>query len=241
MNLFNVDGKIYKTLEKFWTMVWIGFLWIVTSVPLFTLGAASCSAYYAMVKCVRNNEGHSTKEFFKSFKRNFLQATVMTVVYIVVGAAFSFAAWFYYHRQGGFNLGLRWFYYIIILLYLCTVTYAFSWLSRYEMTTFHALTYPIAITLMHLKNSIGLIVFWAASSIALYWAYNTFMFAILILMIPGIKCLLDTFLIEPVLKKYESIALANEKEGAKENGEEKENESKDGENGDDAKESENNL
>ncbi len=230
MNLFNVDGKIYKTLEKFWTMVWIGFLWIVTSVPVFTLGAASCSAYYAMVKCVRNNEGHSTKEFFKSFKRNFLQATVMTVVYIVVGAAFSFAAWFYYHRQGGFNLGLRWFYYIIILLYLCTVTYAFSWLSRYEMTTFHALTYPIAITLMHLKNSIGLIVFWAASSIALYWAYNTFMFAILILMIPGIKCLLDTFLIEPVLKKYESIALANEKEGAKENGEEKENECKDGEN-----------
>ena len=127
MNLFNVDGKIYKTLEKFWTMVWIGFLWIVTSVPVFTLGAASCSAYYAMVKCVRNNEGHSTKEFFKSFKRNFLQATVMTVVYIVVGAAFSFAAWFYYHRQGGFNLGLRWFYYIIILLYLCTVKILISY------------------------------------------------------------------------------------------------------------------
>jgi hypothetical protein len=77
------------------------------------------------------------------------------------------------------------------------------------MSTFHALTYPIAITLMHLRFSIGLIVFWAAATIALYWSYNTFMFAPLLILMPGLKCLADTFMIEPVLKKYESIALAN--------------------------------
>ena len=132
----------------------------------------------------------------------------MTVIYIVVGAAFTYAAWFYYHGQGSLNMGLRWLFYIILLVYLCTITYAFSWLSRYEMSTIHALTYPIAITLMHLRFSLGLIIFWAAATIGLYWAYNTFLFAPLLVLIPGLKCLLDTYMIEPVLKKYESIALS---------------------------------
>ena len=208
MNLFNIDGKIYKFLDKFWHMVWIGVLWIICSIPIITIGASSAAAYYAMVKSVRKNEDSPTKDFFRSFKRNFKQATIMTVIYIVVGAAFSYAAWFYYHGQGSLNMGLRWLFYIILLVYLCTITYAFSWLSRYEMSTIHALTYPIAITLMHLRFSLGLIIFWAAATIGLYWAYNTFLFAPLLVLIPGLKCLLDTYMIEPVLKKYESIALS---------------------------------
>ncbi len=215
MNIFNYDGKIYRFLVKFWNVVWISVLWIVCSLPVFTIGAASTATYYSMVKSVRNNEDRATRDFFKSFKQNFVQATVMTVVYIIVGAAFAFATWFYYHRSGEFNLALRWFFYILILVYLCTITHAFSWLSRFTMTTFHALTYPIAITLMHLGYSVGLIVFWAAAVIVLYWTYNTFMFAPLLLLMPGIKCLLDTFLIEPILKKYEPMAI-----GAEETGEE---------------------
>lgn len=210
MGIFNYNGKIYKFLEKFWNVVWISVLWIVCSIPIVTIGASSCAAYYSMVKSVRKNEDRATRDFFKSFKQNFVQATIMTVVYLIVGAAFAVATWFYYHREGEFNLGLRWFFYILILVYLCTITHAFSWLSRYTMTTVHALTYPIVITLMHLGNSLGLIVFWAACAIVLYWSYNTFLFAPLLLVMPGFKCLLDTFLIEPILKKYESIALKNE-------------------------------
>ena len=206
MNLFGIDGKIYKFLDKFWQMVWISVLWIVCSIPIVTIGASSTAAYYAMVKSVRKYEDRPTKDFFKSFKQNFVQATIMTIVYLVVGAAFAYATWFYYHSRGTFNLSLRWFFYIIILVYLSTITYAFSWLSRYEMSTFHALVYPIAITLMHLRFTLGLLVFWAAATICLYWAYNTFLFAPLLIIIPGLKCLLDTYMIEPVLKKYESVA-----------------------------------
>ena len=212
MGIFNYNGKIYKFLDKFWNMVWISVLWIVCSIPIITIGASSCAAYYSMVKSVRKNEDRATRDFFKSFKQNFVQATIMTLVYLIVGAAFFVATRFYYHRSGEINLGLRWLFYILILVYLCTITHAFSWLSRYTMTTFHALTYPVAITLMHLGNSLGLIVFWAACAIVLYWSYNTFLFAPLLLIIPGLKCLLDTFLIEPILKKYESIALKNAEE-----------------------------
>lgn len=219
MNLFNYDGKIYKFLVKFWNVVWISVLWIVCSIPIITIGPASCAAYYAMAKSVRKNEDTVTRDFFKSFKQNFFQGMIMTIIYLVIAFAFSFATVFYYRGSGQFNLGMRWLFYILILVLLCTVAYAFSFLSRFGISTLHAITYPIAISLMHLKNSVGLIVFRAAAVIILYWSYNTFMFAILILMLPGFLCFLDTFMIEPVLKKYEPIATANENNDDSQSGE----------------------
>ena len=223
MDIFNYNGKLYNFLNKFWNLVWISVLWIVCSIPIVTIGASSCAAYYSMVKNVRHNEDRATRDFFKSFKANFKQATVMTIIFIVAGVLFSYATYFYYNRSGSFNLGLRWLFYIIILVYLCVITYAFSWLSRFEMSTFHAVTYPIAVTLMHLKFSVGLIIFWAAMFIVAYWSYNTFFFAPFLVIAPGLKCLLDTFLIEQVLKKYEPMAQAAAEElEAKKNGNESE-------------------
>lgn len=210
MDLFNYDGKIYKFLVKFWNIVWIGVLWLFCSVPIVTIGPASSAAYYAMVKSVRKNEDTATRDFFKSFKLNLGQGIIMTVIYIIVSVAVTYATVFYYRGSGDFNLGMRWLFYILILVLLCTLAYAFSLLSRYGLTTLHALTYPIVLSLMHLKNSIGLIVFRAAAIILLYWSFNTFWFAILIVMMPGFLCFLDTFMIEPVLKKYEHLAVGSE-------------------------------
>lgn len=206
MNIFNYDGKLYKIISNFWSIVYIGLLWIVCSIPIFTIGAASTAAYFAMVKSVREGCYGSTKAFFKGFKENFLQSTVLWIVYLIVGILFVGAAVLYYRMGGGMALGMRWLFYILILLLICTVTFSFAWLSRFVMNTKHALFYPVMITLLHLKESLGLIVFWAAAIIALYWTYNTFLFAILLVFIPGFKCFLDTFLIEHVMKKYEPLA-----------------------------------
>lgn len=210
MNLFNYDGKIYKFLSKFWNIVWISVLWLVCSIPLVTIGPASTAAYYAMAKSVRNGDDTVTKDFFRSFKKNFLQGLILGIVYSVVAFAFTYAAVFYYKGSGNISFAMRWIFYLLILILMNTVSYAFAFLSRFEMKTFNAITYPIALSMIHIKNSVGLIVFRAAAIIVLYWSYNTFMFAILILMLPGFICFLDTFMLEPLLKNYEPLAAKNE-------------------------------
>ena len=37
-------------------IVWLGLLWLVCSLPVLTLGAASTALYYAMVKSVRHDQ-----------------------------------------------------------------------------------------------------------------------------------------------------------------------------------------
>nr|MCR4924029.1 DUF624 domain-containing protein [Lachnospiraceae bacterium] len=49
-----------------------------------TIGASTTAMYYVSLKMVRNEESYIIKSFFKSFKENFIQATVMWIIDIIV-------------------------------------------------------------------------------------------------------------------------------------------------------------
>ncbi len=206
MDIFHFDGKLYRFLVKFWNIIWIGILWVVFSIPIVTMGAASAAAYYSMIKAVRKGFERPTFEFFKSFKENLKQGTLLTMLYLVIGGLLTFAFLFYYHQPGDIALGFRWIFILLLLLYLSAVTMCFIWLSRFVITLKRALTYPFMLSLLHIKQAFGLLVFWAAVVIFLYWTYNTPAFLFLLIFLPGFKCYADTFVMEALLAKYEPIA-----------------------------------
>lgn len=206
MSIFHFDGKLYRFLVKFWNIIWIGVLWIVFSIPVFTIGSASSAAYYAMMKAVRKGFDRPTHDFIKSFKENFKQGSLLTVIYGIIGALFVFAFLFYYHQPGDIALGMRWLFLILLLLYVSAVTICFIWLSRFVITIKRAITYPMILAVLHLKQTFGLVIFWIASAVILYWTYNTPMFLFLLIFLPGFKCYADTFVMETLLMKYEPIA-----------------------------------
>lgn len=55
----------------------INLLVLVLCIPIVTAGAAFTAMHYVCLKMVRGEEGYITKEFFKSFKLNFRQATII--------------------------------------------------------------------------------------------------------------------------------------------------------------------
>lgn len=206
MNIIHFEGKLYRFLVKFWNIIWIGILWIIFSIPVFTIGASSSAAYYAMMKAVRKGLERPTYEFFKSFKENFKQGSILTVIYGIIGALFVFAFLFYYHQPGEIALGMRWLFLVLLLIYVSAATLCFIWLSRFVITTGRAVTYPMMLAVLHPKQTFGLVVFWLASAVILYWTYNTPAFLFLLLFLPGFKCYADTFVAESLLEKYEPIA-----------------------------------
>ncbi len=60
---------------------------LVASMPI---GAAFTALHYVCLKMVRNEEGYITKDFFKSFKLNFKQATIIWTVAMLIGALLIF-------------------------------------------------------------------------------------------------------------------------------------------------------
>lgn len=64
----------------------LNFWVIVCCIPVFTAGASITAGYYVAYKMVRNEESYITKSFFKAFRENFKQSTIIWVICLAAAA-----------------------------------------------------------------------------------------------------------------------------------------------------------
>ena len=83
MDFFSGRGaKFYDFCKKMCELMWLNFLVFVTSLPIITIGASFSAMHCILVKIYRDEEDKITKDFFKAFGKNFLQATLIWLIYL---------------------------------------------------------------------------------------------------------------------------------------------------------------
>lgn len=82
MKLFQLDGPVYSILSRIADFLILSILYVVCCLPVVTIGAATTALAYASIKAVEQ-EGYPAGNFFKSFKMNFRQATLIWLPAIV--------------------------------------------------------------------------------------------------------------------------------------------------------------
>ena len=80
---FSSDNKLFILMSKIFDVMVLGLLWLVFCIPIITIGPASTAMYYTMVKVIRRERSYLFKEFFRSFKLNFKQSAIITLIYAV--------------------------------------------------------------------------------------------------------------------------------------------------------------
>ena len=95
MSVFSTTNPFIKFLAKLADLVILNLLIVVFSLPIVTAGAAITAGHYATLKLHRG-EGYVIKNYWKSFRLNFAQSTVIWIsyaIYIVlsVGVIFVFS------------------------------------------------------------------------------------------------------------------------------------------------------
>lgn len=79
-NLFNIDSPLMRFLSKVADMIILNILFLITCIPIFTIGASMTALYYVTLRMVSGEEGPVSKDYFRSFKQNFRQATVIWLI-----------------------------------------------------------------------------------------------------------------------------------------------------------------
>lgn len=88
-SIFNYDGPIWSGLGKLADLVILNLLTLVFCIPLVTIGASLTATHYVALK-IRRGEGYVFKNFWKSFKENLKQSTIMWLIYVVfIGGSIS--------------------------------------------------------------------------------------------------------------------------------------------------------
>lgn len=81
---FNSDNVVMRTLSKIFDIGWLTLIYLVFCIPIVTVGAATTSLYYVSAKVLRHNRSYVWREFWHSFKTNFLQSTIAWVVTAII-------------------------------------------------------------------------------------------------------------------------------------------------------------
>lgn len=84
----DMDSPIMRILNRVGDLMIMNFLMIFCCLPVITAGAAFTAMHYVLLKIVRGQEGYLIKGFFKSFKENFRQATLIWLLMLLVIAVY---------------------------------------------------------------------------------------------------------------------------------------------------------
>lgn len=80
----NYDSRFSRVLSRFTELVLLNFVFILTCIPLVTVGASICALYSVTLKMARNEEGYIIKGYFKDFAGNFKQATAFWLIEVLL-------------------------------------------------------------------------------------------------------------------------------------------------------------
>lgn len=80
-------GRIgYVLTSHFFQMIWANILWVLFSLPLVTLPAASVGLYAVLEDMFRKGYGDVWPTFIREFKESFLQRTLITTMLVLFPA-----------------------------------------------------------------------------------------------------------------------------------------------------------
>ena len=86
MKIFGYDSPIVGALTRIGDVICLSVLWIVFSLPVFTMGAATAALYTTAFRYIRSGKGTLWKTFWNSFKGEFKRATIVWLVALIVMA-----------------------------------------------------------------------------------------------------------------------------------------------------------
>ena len=82
--MFGIDSKFYEVVSRIADLVVVNLLFVLCSLPIITIGASTTALYGVTKKMAENREGYIFRNYFRLFKENFKQSTIMWSILLLL-------------------------------------------------------------------------------------------------------------------------------------------------------------
>lgn len=89
-SFFNPKGAATRFLTAICNLIIVNLLFIITSIPVFSLGASLTALYRITIAIVAGDNPAVFREYLKAFKDNFLRSTLLLLIYTALSGFFIF-------------------------------------------------------------------------------------------------------------------------------------------------------
>ncbi len=201
--LFSLDSPIMRFLSHLADLVILSFLWLVCSLPLVTMGAATTALYAVLLKDVAGEGGPVVRSFFRYFKENFKQATVLWLILAVVTAICVADVLLILSGMVGESIAAIVVCSVPLVFVVMAMGYCYPMIAYFRITTGRTLKNALLLTVCKLPSSL-LMAALNCFPMALWVFFPKQFYATVIFLLligPGIIANLNAYLLLRIFKK----------------------------------------
>lgn len=203
--MFDLDSKLFQIISRIGDLVLLNILFLFSSIPVFTIGASTTALYSVTKKMTKNEEGYIARSYFKAFKENFKQSTIMWLILLMIililsadlyiGNLIENELWRTFFKGG---ILLAWMIAMFVIIYSLTLQCTF------ENTIKNTMKNALIISLGHAPWSIVIVILTMSPFIALmqfgqYIAGQ--LLAMMLIWFSGVAYI-NSFILNRIYKKY---------------------------------------
>lgn len=136
--LFDPESQIMQILSRFCDIVILNLVFLLTCIPIFTIGAANTALYDVVFRMDTDREGKMLPTYFHSFRENFRQSTIVWLALLLFGvASYVNMTRFSVLGENSYLLGYGLFIVsmLVLVLEVFLFSYSFPLLSRFRNST----------------------------------------------------------------------------------------------------------
>lgn len=198
---FDLDSPIIRFLSRMADIIILNLLVMVTSIPIITIGASMSAMHYVLIKMVKNEENYIMKMYFKSFKENFVQGTLLWLIELVVLGVFVGDFYILTHS----DVTLPWVVTVAIfavgVIVLMTAMYIFPLQARFVNTIRGTLKNSFFMMILNFPKSILMFILYFLPLVLLYISDYAMPFLIMFgIAAPGLGA---AYLYKKVFERFE--------------------------------------
>ncbi len=199
--MFGLDSPFVKYMSLIADVIMLSVLFLVTSIPLVTIGPSVTALFFVMTRRIYEKESYLLGDYFKSFKLNFKQSIFTGILLFVLQTILCFNI--YLVLTGYVFAGVKMFQMVAIVLYALVLIesffvslYVFPVISRFELSFKEAIKTSFMLANKHLATTISV-----SCIFVLIW-YLTYANPFLLFATMGIYSSLASYFFMKVFRKY---------------------------------------
>lgn len=135
-SFFNPENPVMNIIGKIGLGIYLNLLWFIFSIPVITMGASTTALFRACRFVVREQGTGVTGEFFRAFKSNFKQSTIVWLILMALGGVLATDGYVLYHMRfsNAFWTILTAVFVVAAAAFFIVLMYIFPLMANYENT-----------------------------------------------------------------------------------------------------------
>ena len=206
--LFNPENKFWNFMGKITDVACMSILWLITSLPIITIGASTAAFYSFTLDAIQDNEGRVLSSYFSAFRENFKKSTLIWLIQLLVMVFMAvnlFAAWNFYLAKGALGLGVLSMALCGMLIVMGTGVFVYPIVVCYDFPVKKIIADSFVMAIRNPHVTVSVLVLFALTGVGVYFVSGLFFFWF------GLGIFFSSYFIWGLFMKYAGVTVPKKK------------------------------